>query len=125
MSVLSNDRIEFITCIVARGKGKQVIELAKEEGISYSLIMLGRGTADSETLSLLGLGETEKDIVMLTVSFLQRDLIMNKISERMHLDEPGHGIAFSIPLSAMALQPDTFDLLSGMLNKINQEHQEA
>lgn len=43
----------------------------------------------------------------------------------MHLDEPGHGIAFSIPLSAMALQQDTFDLLSGMLNKINQEHQEA
>ena len=59
--------------------------------------MLGRGTADSETLSLLGLGETEKDIVMLTVAFSQRDLIMNKISERMHLDELGHGIAFSIP----------------------------
>ena len=34
MSGLGSERIEFITCMVARGTGKQVIEIAKEEGIS-------------------------------------------------------------------------------------------
>ena len=38
MSVLSNDRIEFITCIVARGKGKQVIELAKAKNVTVEFI---------------------------------------------------------------------------------------
>ena len=107
------ERIKFITCIVDRGVGKYVIELCKQEGIVSGLLMHGRGTADSETLTLLGLGESEKDIVMLTVAGAKRRRLIDRITERMHLDEPGHGIAFSIPLSSFALQRNSYTSIGG------------
>ena len=75
--------------------------------------MHGRGTADSETLTLLGLGESEKDIVMLTVAESKSRRLIDLITKRMHLDEPGHGIAFSIPLSSFALQRNSYTSIGG------------
>lgn len=57
--------IKLITCIVNRGDGETVTELCAREGISCSVVLRGRGTADNAMLTMLGLGESEKDIVML------------------------------------------------------------
>lgn len=105
--------IKCITCIVDRGVGKSVIELCRQEGIAISLLLHGRGTADNEMLTLLGLGENEKDVVMLTVSNIKSKRVMSLITEKLHLDKPGNGIAFSIPLSALALQKNSYASIGG------------
>lgn len=107
-SSLKYERIKLITCIVDRGMGKNVMKLCKEIGISSVIMMLGRGTADSEMLTMLGLGENEKDVIMLTIAESKSAEVLERITVGLHLNEPGGGIAFSIPLSAVASQFDSY-----------------
>ncbi len=74
------EAIKLITCIVDRGIGKMVIKLCKEEGISSGLLMHGRGTADSEMLAMLGLGENEKDIIMISIGESKSSAILERIT---------------------------------------------
>jgi len=62
---------------------------------------LGKGTAKSEILDYLGLGQTEKDVVISVVHENNVRNAMNMLKEKMHLKEPGNGIAFSIPISSV------------------------
>lgn len=102
------ERIKLITCIADRGRGKIVMKLCKREGISSSMLIHGRGTADSEMLAMLGLGESEKDVVILTIGETKCEKVLNMIAKELHMDEPGNGIAFSIPLSAVASQYNSY-----------------
>lgn len=111
--------IKLITCIVNRGDGETVTELCAREGISCSVVLRGRGTADNAMLTMLGLGESEKDIVMLTVGQSRQNEIMEKLAVTLHLNERGKGIAFSIPFSGLASQLDSYALLAGMKASAN------
>lgn len=111
--------IKLITCIVNRGDGETVTELCAREGISCSVVLRGRGTADNAMLTMLGLGESEKDIVMLTVGQSRQGEIMEKLAVTLHLNERGKGIAFLIPFSGLASQLDSYALLAGMKASAN------
>ena len=111
--------IKLITCIVNRGDGETVTELCAREGISCSVVLRGRGTADNAMLTMLGLGESEKDIVMLTVGQSRQGEIMEKLAVTLHLNERGKGIAVSIPFSGLASQLDSYALLAGMKASAN------
>lgn len=82
-------------------------------------MLRGRGTADNAMLTMLGLGESEKDIVMLTVGQSRQGEIMEKLAVTLHLNERGKGIAFSIPFSGLASQLDSYALLAGMKASAN------
>lgn len=122
---LKHERIKLITCIVDRGVGKRVMKLCKEVGISSAVLMLGRGTADSEMLTMLGLGENEKDVVMLTIAESKSADVLERITTGLHLDEPGGGIAFSIPLSAVASQYDSYLSVLGGVSVPNKQSKGA
>lgn len=122
---IKHERVKLITCIVDRGVGKSVMKMCKEAGISSAVLMLGRGTADSEMLTMLGLGENEKDVVMLTIAESKSEDVLKQITAGLHLDEPGGGIAFSIPLSAVASQYDSYILMLGAASVINKQSKGA
>lgn len=105
--------ITMIFCIVNRGSGKVVTELCTKEGLSCHLLMRGRGTADNATLAMLGFGEREKDIVLLSVANSRKQEMMDKITVAANLNEPGSGIAFSVPFSSIALQMNSYDMFAG------------
>lgn len=106
--------IKLITCIVNRGEGKHVTELCTAEGLHCHLLIHGRGTADNAMLAMLGLGENEKDIIFLTVAASKQVDIMEKITSALRLNESGRGIAFSIPLSSLASQMDSYETMAGL-----------
>lgn len=94
-------KIKVLITIVDRGKGIKVTELLNEENVIYNLISLATGTAKSEILDYLGLGQTEKDLVISIVHEDDVKNIMNQLKEKMQLKEPGNGIAFTIPISSV------------------------
>lgn len=124
-SSLKYERIKLITCIVDRGVGKRVMKLCRDVGISSAVLMLGRGTADSEMLTMLGLGENEKDVIMLTIAESKSADVLERITTGLHLDEPGGGIAFSIPLSAVASQYDSYLSVLGGVSALNKQSKGA
>lgn len=105
--------IKFILFIVNRGTGRVIDEFCKNEGIYGHLLLHGRGTADNETLALLGLGEKEKDLMILTVAESRAEYVMDAVSSLLHLEQPGRGIGLSIPFSSLASQLNTYDALAG------------
>lgn len=112
METTAIEPIKLIVCIVSRGTSERITELCLSHRIAFHLTLHGHGTADSNILDYLGLGETEKDVVLLCVRQSNADDFLKRLSTTLHLNKPGTGIAFSIPLSSVA-ERSTLQLLSG------------
>lgn len=99
---MENKRYKLLTTIVARGKGEKVVDLFNKKEIMFNLIILGEGTADSDILDYLGIGEIDKDVVLSIVSEENVEEVMGELREKMKFNLPGKGIAFTVPLSSIA-----------------------
>ena len=93
--------VKLMVTIVDRGKGEKITKLYWQYGITFHLICLGRGTADLNLLSYLGLGETEKDVVLSVITESRVPNIMQVLLKEMNFDVPGNGIAFTIPIGSV------------------------
>ena len=95
-------RIRLMVIIVERGKGARAAELVASYGVPVHYGIPGRGTANSELLDYLGLGETEKDVVFSLVPGCTIPGLLQAAGEKLQLATPGKGILFTIPLSAVS-----------------------
>jgi hypothetical protein len=66
------------------------------------LLTLGRGTASSKILNYLGLGQTEKTILFSAMPPAEAGDVLARLDETLDLKQPGHGIAFVLPLNGSA-----------------------
>ncbi|WP_313339259.1 hypothetical protein [Sedimentibacter sp.] len=107
--------IKLFVTIVNRGYGEKIAEMLRENEIMFNIIALGKGTAKSEILNYLGLGQTDKDIVLSVVQEDKIPIIINNLREKFNLKEPGNGIAFSIPISSVD-SAAALELISSIIN---------
>ncbi len=87
--------------IVERGQGKPLSRLYETYGISCQFISLGRGTASSELLDVLGFGGTERSVLL----SLGEEGLINRLMYELHegLTEnlSCKGIVFDMPLTGL------------------------
>lgn len=98
---MANATLSMLVTIVDRGKGEGVSRLLRQEGVLIHYIALGNGTAHKGLLSLLGLKDTAKDVV---VSFVRSGVAlraMRRLSYALEIDLPGRGIAFTVPVASV------------------------
>ena len=95
-------RIRLMVIILDRGKGARAAELFASYGLPLHYGTPGRGTANSELLDYLGLGETEEDVVFSLVPGCTIPGLLQAAGEKLQLASPGKGILFTIPLSAVS-----------------------
>ena len=93
--------IHMLTAIVDRGKGEKITALYKKESVAFHAVLLGHGTARTEMLDLLGIGETKKDTVLALVPEGRVSPLLDTLADRMKMRYPGKGIAFAVPLSSI------------------------
>ena len=95
------EAMKLIIAIVDRGDAAALIELFNKENILQHYRAIGRGTATSEIMDLLGLDSLEKDIVLsIGKGTLVNQLLFNLNGElRGSIDTKG--IVFDIPLSGI------------------------
>lgn len=105
-------RILLFVAVVSRGQGEKVATYCAGCGAKIRLVALGRGTASQEILNYLGLGDTEKDIVLCTASRPCAQEMLRGMREKFHMEKPGQGIAFTTPVSSVVGRV-SFDLLLG------------
>ena len=91
--------LHMVVTIVDGGKGEKVIKIAKAEHVTLHFVCLGWGTARTEMLDLLGLGETKKDIIMCMLPGPRVEQLLTHLATDMKMKYPGKGIAFALPLS--------------------------
>ena len=109
---MHNALLSLLVTIVDRGKADSVTALLSREGANNHTVALGRGTAHKGILSLLGLKDTDKDVVF---SFLPSQVAagaLRRLSYAVDMDRPGKGIAFVVPVGSVG-GAATLKLLNG------------
>ena len=72
--------------VVAHNCGEEIVTVANNAGAGGGTIVMGRGTASNSIIQLLGLGDTQKDVVFIIVESdvekAVRSAIMEAVSDR-------------------------------------------
>lgn len=86
---------EMIMCIVPRGFAGLITDSARNAGARGCTVLSGRGTATSRILQILGIGETEKEIVLIVTDSQTAPGIKSSIKDSAK-SKTHFGILFSI-----------------------------
>ena len=118
--------MSVIFTIAERGKGAAAIRLFTRNQVYLHTQFPGKGTATSEIMDILGLGSTEKDIIISYATSAAAALLLNKLDNDLRGAVTSGGIAFSVPLTGLSnlvLATITYktDLRKGD-TKMNSEH---
>lgn len=91
----------WLITITDRHSTDAFLALYEEHGITVSLRTVGAGTAVRETLSTLGLEQTEKAVLFAMITAETWPGLQKALRRKMRIDVPGTGIAFIIPVSSI------------------------
>ncbi|MDX1512105.1 MAG: P-II family nitrogen regulator [Gammaproteobacteria bacterium] len=95
--------VALITCIVQRGVGEDIVNAAREAGVTGATLHYARGTGVRERLGVLGVTiEVEKVVINIVVATDQIDRVFEKLYIAGKLDTPGMGMMYVTPLEKAA-----------------------
>lgn len=96
------ESIKVIVSIVERGKGAAMQKLYASYQIFLQLQCAGRGTATSEILDILGLGSSEKDVVLSFASERSAVQLLRDLDTDLRGRAGTSGIVFDLPLTGLS-----------------------
>ena len=94
-------KLKLLVTITDRPKGHTAAKICAGMGLQFHLGLLGRGTASSEVLDVLGLGETDKAVLLTLVPEPLVPAVKGDLVRMLRLRHPGKGILFTLPLSGI------------------------
>lgn len=99
-------KVQMLTLILSENQCQKCIRLAKEQGIRAGLVTIGRGTVNSSVLNLLGIKSEKKEMVNFLLTKEKSEQLLDYFDEKLQLNKPGHGIAYTTQVLAVAGHPD-------------------
>ena len=96
------EQLSLIMSIVERGNGGKLVKLYSKSQIFTHIRLEGQGTATSEILDILGLGGSEKDIILSMTTQPAARALLEKLDNELRGAVPGRGIAFTVRLAALS-----------------------
>lgn len=96
-----SEPMSMIVSIVERGKGAAMIKLYQKNQVFLHCQRPGRGTATSEIMDILGLGSSEKDILLSYATRSAATRLLNQLNGDLRGAVSTSGIVFDIPLTAV------------------------
>lgn len=96
--------VYLVAAVVDVAKGEKVLQVYRDNCIPIDFVCMGHGTARTEMLDLLGLGESAKVIVMCMASEAHAKLLLGQLGQGLQMRYPGHGIAFAIPITGIGVR---------------------
>lgn len=113
------ERIKILTAITERGYGRELVEMMAKRGAGYQIRCSGKGTASSEMMDILGLGSSEKDIV---ISFGKQSVIESIAREYTdNMTSMGRGRGIMMLLSPNAMGNVAASILSMQNTAVHRE----
>ena len=93
--------LNYIISITDRDQIQELATLFQNLELNMGLIMLGKGTATSEQLSIYGLTNTEKAIVSTVADTESTKRLIRAAKRKLFMDIPGNGIMLTIPIKSV------------------------
>lgn len=94
-------RIVLLGAFVNRGREQQVQEICTAQGAFYTLAAPATGTAASEVLQVLGIGEVSRTLTLTLAPAPLIPQLRRELRDRLYMTQPGQGILFTVPLSGI------------------------
>lgn len=95
--------LQGLITVIDRGKGEKMARLYETAGISTQLMCPGFGTAKSEMMEYLGLGEVEKDLLFSVAPRCTLRSGLEKLRTELPFSGPGGGIACTVTFSSVSM----------------------
>jgi len=93
--------LKLVFFIVEWNRANLVSNVCVEEKVRFHFTCIGKGTASSEILDLLGIGSSEKAVVICLEQEVGVPVLLKEVRKKLKPFSPGAGIAFTVPLSAI------------------------
>ena len=93
--------VKLVITFAERGKGKALAKLYAEQGVLCNYQSMGRGTASSDLLDVLGIGSAEKDILISITSGERSQRLLRRLDDGLESDIYGSGIVFDMSLTGL------------------------
>jgi nitrogen regulatory protein PII len=93
--------IKLLFFIIDWKKTKVISSVFEEEKVRFHFISKGKGTASSEILDLLGIGASEKAVILCLEQDMMVPVLLREVRKKLGFHSPGAGIAFTVPLSGI------------------------
>lgn len=94
-------RLKLMVLILKRGKGEKAMEMLSREHNHFNMVLYGEGTANAAVMDLLGLTDKRRDVVFCVLRAERVEQAQAELIEAFHMNEPGNGIAFTLPINSV------------------------
>lgn len=95
------ETMKLIISIVERGQGKRIQKLYRNQHIPLHLQCAGRGTATSEIMDILGLGSSEKDVLISWAAASAAGQLLSQLNGELRETLQASGIVFTVPITGL------------------------
>lgn len=96
-------KVKMLITIVNRKRADFYVDfLQSEMHANVQMSILARGTADSQTLRLLGLEENDKTVIFSLINEIYAQDALSALEEKFKTIKHGKGVAFTVPLSSVS-----------------------
>lgn len=100
VSMSAPEKMQLLFTVVNRAKTEFFVDLLQGFEINLQMVLAASGTANDKILSLLGLTDNEKSVI---ISAVRRDRAKDALAtldEKFHTVKGAKGIAFTVPMSS-------------------------
>lgn len=94
-------KLMLLFTVVNRKKAEFYADLIQSFDVNMQLTLAASGTADRETLGLLGLTESEKSVIISVIAEEKVPSALKALENRFKTVKNGKGIAYTVPMSAV------------------------
>lgn len=123
-----DSRIVMLLSIIRRGKSGQYIKMLNENDVILHYQCVGEGTAPSEMLDILGLGSSEKDIMISFATQSTANRIATNLNKNLGTTLGYQGLFMVIPTNAFSristeiIKKNSNDFVKGDGDKMSSEY---
>ncbi|MDR2480718.1 MAG: P-II family nitrogen regulator [Spirochaetaceae bacterium] len=93
--------LKLVFFIVDWSKVKNISSIFDQAHVRFHFVVKGEGTANSETLDMLGIGKSDKAVIICLEQSVMAPALLKEVGKKLGLHMPGTGIGFSVPLSGI------------------------
>ena len=95
------ESMKLILSIVERGQGAAMLRLYRKRYVPIHIQCAGKGTATSVFMDILGLGSTEKDVLISFAAASAAKKLFHDLDNELRGHTGGAGIVVSVPVSGL------------------------
>ena len=110
---MNQSELYMMMTVTGRERMPDFIKLYKDKGLEIHTLSLGHGTAEERYLRYLALDGTEKMVCLTVVTGRKWLEVKRAMSVRLHIEAPGVGIAYIVPLSSIGGKRELMFLTEG------------